>query len=347
MLTDAPFRMLKASTYAEVFMFKSLAIASSLLVTAAGVMSAQTADLTGSAATQSPAPVVRAYQANPAPPAPPQPPAPPTPPVAPDANQGPYSQSGQGPNQGQWDSRGPMVRRGRYRQDDGQEAMQRPAPIQDSQPVAGVWLRSRSTSVVRTISATPQGTEIRVEKGVLNVSVHQPSQHIAILVDLPGGQTSLLKDGLYTFNADTNTVRVLRGEAAAFPALNGHPEATPVSADGKGGRDSRDKGIKVKEDHQLSFVMSTVPGAERIKSVEAYPYELATDLLPAGGDGRQYANVSGEDGPYGYGYGGGYPYGYYPGYYGFGYPYGYGIGIGYYGGFGGGYRGGYRGGFRR
>jgi hypothetical protein len=238
------------------------------------------------------------------------------------------------------------MRRGRYRQDDGQEAMQRPAPIVETQPVAGVWLRSRSTAVVRTISATPQGTEIKVEKGVLNVNVHQPAQHIEILIDLPGGQTSLVKDGLYTFNADTNTVRVLRGEAAAFP--NG---LRTVAAEGK---DAHDKGIKVKEDHELSFVASTVPGAERIKAVEAYPYELGTDLLPAGGDGRQYADVSGEDGPYGYPYpyyAGVYPYGFYPGYYpgywGYGYPYGYGIGFAYYGGFGG-YRGGYyRGGFRR
>ncbi len=265
--------------------------------------------------------------------------------MVPDANQGPGPQSNQGANQGPWDSRGPM-RRGRYRQDDGQEEMQRPAPIVETQPVAGVWLRSRSTAVVRTISATPQETEVRVEKGILNVNVHQPSQHIAILVDLPGGQTSLLKDGLYTFNADTNTVRVLRGEAAAFP--NG---AKAVAAENK---DGHDKGIKVKEDHQLSFVASTVAGADRIKAVEAYPYELATDLLPASGDGRQYANVSGEDGPYGYPYpyyAGVYPYGYYPGFYpgywGYGYPYGYGIGIAYYGGFGG-YRGGYyRGGFRR
>ncbi len=312
-------------------MLKHLAFVS-VLVTAAASASAQTADATGSTATQAPAPVVRAYQANPALP---------PPPTAPDANQGSYSQSGQGANQGPWDSRGPMARRWRQnRQDDGQEAMQRPAPIVDTQPVAGVWLRSRSTAVVRTISATPQGTEVRLEKGVLNVNVHHPSQHIEILVDLPGGQTSLLKDGLYTFNADTNTVRVLRGEAAAFP--NG------LKTDAKG----REKGIKVKEDHQLSFVASTVPGADRIKAVDAYPYELATDLLPAGGEGRQYADVSGEDGPYGYPYYAGvYPYGYYPGFYpgywGYGYPYGYGIGIAYYGGFGG-YRGGYyRGGFRR
>jgi hypothetical protein len=251
-----------------------------------------------------------------------------------------------------------MARRGRYRQEDGQEVMQRPAPIVETQPVAGVWLRSRSTSVVRTISATPQGTEIRVEKGVLNVTVHQPAQHTEILVDLPGGQTSLVKDGLYTFNADTNTVRVLRGEAAAFPGPSVPLGVTPVAADAKTGHDSHDfhdKGIKVKEDHQVSFVAAVGAG---IKSVEAYPYELGTDLLPASGDGRQYANYSGEDGPYGYSYyAGGYPYGFYPGYYpgyysgyGFGYPYGYGIGIGYYGGFGGyrgGYRVGHRGGFRR
>ncbi len=41
-----------------------------------------------------------------------------------------------------------------------------------------------------------------------------------LLVDLPGGQVSLLKDGFYTFNADTQTVRVLKGEADAYPGAS-------------------------------------------------------------------------------------------------------------------------------
>jgi hypothetical protein len=223
--------------------------------------------------------------------------------------------------------RSPVERRRRQSQSE--------SAVVDSQPVMGVWLRSRTQSVVKTVSTTPRGTEIRVEHGVLNVNVHQPADHAEILVDLPGGQTSLLKDGLYTFNADTNTLRVLHGEAAAY-----------VGA-GQAG-----KPVKVKEGHQLAFVASTQP----IKPVEAYPYELTADLLPMGGNGdggggNGYADYSGDDGPYaypGYGFAGGYGYPYGYGFYPYGYyPYGYGIGIGYYGGFRGGFRGGYRGGFRR
>jgi hypothetical protein len=224
-----------------------------------------------------------------------------------------------------------MMRRGRQ-QDQSQ--------VVDSQPVMGVWLRSNQTSVVRTISATPRGTEIRLERGVLNVTVHHPADHAEILVDLPGGQTSLLKDGLYTFNADTNTVRVLQGEAAAFPGPPAGPTAGAANAAASSGN-RVEKPVKVKEGRQLAFNS----GPEQAKPVEAYPYEITADLLPLGnGDGRGYANTSGEDGPYGYPYpyyavAWGYPYGYgYP--YGF-YPYGYGIGIGYYGGFHGGYRGGF------
>jgi hypothetical protein len=213
--------------------------------------------------------------------------------------------------------------------------MQRPrrrAPIVDSQPVSGVWLRSEAGTEVKTVSSNEKTAEFRLEHGRLNVSVHQPAQHLEILVDLPGGQTSLLKDGMYTFNADTNTVRVLRGEAAAYTGVVG----------------SDTKPIKVKEDHQLAFV-----GARgEIRSVEAYPFEMTADLLPLGsgdrrgGEGYDYGYGYGDGAPpYGYGYygypyyagGWGYPYGW-----GYGYPIGYGIGFGYYGGFHRGF-----GGFRR
>ena len=212
------------------------------------------------------------------------------------------------------------------------------AQITESQPTPGIWLRSESTSTVTTVSATPQRTEIRLDHGRLNVNIHQPSQHSEILIDLPGGQTSLLKDGLYTFNADTNTLRVLRGEAAAWPG--------PITAS------ADTKAIKVKEDHQLSLIAATAGRPSEMKSVEAYPYELIADLLPLGNSGdRAYA-----DGEYVAGYERDYPryerpYPYfasawgYPGYYGYGYPFAYGIGFRYYGGFRGGY--GYRGGFRR
>jgi hypothetical protein len=194
----------------------------------------------------------------------------------------------------------------------------------DSSPVAGVWLRADSGSKVSTISAEPKKAEFRLEHGRLNVTVHQPQEHAEILVDLPGGQTALLKDGLYTFNADTNTVRVLQGEAAAYP----------------GTADSHAKPIKIKTDHQLAFTTSST----RLKSVDAYPYELSADLLPpsgVNGYGYRYGYEGYDDRgyvPYGYpyyAYGWGYPWAW-------GYPYGYGLGFGYYGGFGRGF-----GGFRR
>lgn len=225
---------------------------------------------------------------------------------------------------------GYQQRRGAWHQSD---------QITESQPTAGVWLRSESTSVLKVVSATAQRTEVRLERGLLNVTVHQPAQHSEILVDLPGGQTSLLKDGLYTFNADTNTVRVLRGEAAYLGA-----DAKPV---------------KIKEDHQLSLVAAAGGKPRRLKPDEAYPYELAADLLPPDSHGDRlygggYAGEGYVEGGYAGYYPGyyagyydypfysglwGYPYGYYPGFY--GYPFGYGIGIGYYGRFG------YHGGFRR
>jgi hypothetical protein len=177
---------------------------------------------------------------------------------------------------------------------------------------------------VETVTASSAVTELRVVQGRADVTIHHPADHSQILVDLPGGQVALLKDGLYTFNAGTNTVRVLHGEAEAYA-----------------GSKTDGKGTKVKETQQL-----TVSANWKLKAVDAYPYELTADLLPGGAA----AHGDGYGPGYGDGYYGGYPYyagvygypwgyGFYP--YGY-YPYGFGLGFGYYGGFGG-----FRGGFRR
>ena len=193
--------------------------------------------------------------------------------------------------------------------------------IKSSQPVQGVWLRSDPTATVNTLSATAAGTEIRVEHGRANVQVFHPMSNTEILVDMPGGKVSLIKDGLYTFNADTDTVSVLRGEADAYL-----------------GSDTNVKPIKVKEDHEYAF---------NGKPKDVDPRVAAADVLPGErGMGEAYSSGPGY-GEYGYG---DVPYGYppYPYYaYDYGYPYGfypyYGIGFGYYGGYYGGFRGGYRG----
>ncbi len=200
--------------------------------------------------------------------------------------------------------------------------------ITSSQPIPGVILRVDANTAVETVSADAKGTELRITHGVADVSVHHPGKDTRILVDLPGGQTNLLKDGIYTFNADTNTVRTLKGEADAFPG-------------------SAVEGIKLKEDHQITFTSA----ANGNRPAEVSGNELMADYLPSDrdtagrGDGYRAGYGPYGDGFYGYGYPSAYGYGYPYGYYGYPYGYGLGLGFGYFGGFGGGFRGGFHGGY--
>ena len=209
-----------------------------------------------------------------------------------------------------------------------------------AQATSGVFLRAGSGSTVQAISASVDNTELKVEHGVANISVHQPDRHARILVDLPGGQTDLLKDGFYTFNADTNTVRVLKGEAYAYPSA-----------------DKGQKPIKVKENHAVIF-------GGRDKAFGFDPFEARADLVPYSSPGGQ-SNVSNSSGygspydggsydnsPYDYGFASYDPYGmgmFGDGFYGGYYPFGLGLyGGGFYGGggyYGGGYYGGGYGGY--
>jgi hypothetical protein len=189
-----------------------------------------------------------------------------------------------------------------------------------SQPAPGVWVRAEQGSPVETVSTSKDTVELRLTHGKANVTVHHPAEDTAILIDLPGGQVSLLKDGFYTFNAEANRVSVLVGEARAYTA-----------------GDKGDKGIKVKEDHQL-VLTGNDPHA-----VDVGPYDVRADLLPSGNHGEPYRAGYPGAGFYGE------PYAYYPysawdygyPYYGWGVPFGVGLGFGYFGGWRGGW--GYRG----
>lgn len=231
------------------------------------------------------------------------------------------------------------------------QSTQPPAPVSrparpgrpvERQPAPGVFVRTDSPRAFETVSSAAGTVEMRLTAGRADVILDHPEPETEILVDMPGGQVSLLKDGFYTFNADTGITRVLHGEAIAYPG----PGDT--------------HGTKIKEAEQLTL-------AAPFHAVDADRFQLEADILPGFGPERQgdYAQGAYGDGPVydgfgGYGpygdgfYGGpvfaggfGYPLAYgYP-YGGFGYPFGVGIGFGYYGGgFGrfGGFRGG---GFRR
>lgn len=213
-------------------------------------------------------------------------------------------------------------------------------------PLAGV--RVVSDAPVATVSGAADTTELRVDHGRANITVEHPQKGALILVDLPGGQVDLLADGFYTVNADTNTLRVLHGDAQVFP---------PGAGDDA-------KGVSVHEAEEI-----VLGGAMHAHSAEAADFRA--DVIQERGGG-QYGGAYGR--PYGYGYarpyaypyvaaypyaGWGYPYAgwgypYYAGWgwdypyygYGWGYPYGWGLGFGWGGGYWGGYRGGYWGGYR-
>lgn len=206
----------------------------------------------------------------------------------------------------------------------------------NANPVPGVFVRVGPNSSVKEMTLDSTHLELRVEAGIVNVNVHDPQKDLMLLVDLPGGQTQMLKNGLYTFNAATDTARVLKGEALAFPASNAKAEP-----------------MKVKEYNKIEFGKDSKPH-------EFVPQQAMADMIPAPQRGGEYGGGGMYGPPRAYGYApyGGYgPYGGYApygdGYYGYPYPYygfvepwpwwgypyggfypGIGIGFGYFGGWG-------------
>jgi len=98
----------------------------------------------------------------------------------------------------------------------------------------GIFLRLGSNSTVRMVSPNLAHTEVRLERGRANVEVDQIYKQNTVLIDLPNGQTQLLQNGLYAFDADASSVRVFDGKAAVYPGQNFQSNIKPI--DVKGGR---------------------------------------------------------------------------------------------------------------
>jgi hypothetical protein len=214
----------------------------------------------------------------------------------------------------------------------------------------GIFLRLGEDSTVQMVSPDLTHTEIKLEQGRANVEVDQIYPQNTILIDLKNGQTQLLKNGLYTFDAGTATVRVFDGKAAFYPGVNPQANVKPID---------------LKGDHQL------VLNGEPLKPQHFNKDQASADPLYKWSSLRsQYLGQANLRLAVAYaGYPGSYP-GFYPGWYWaggpFGYtwlpgdglfwsPFGYGFyspfyirGGGFiYGGYGRGFnRGGYAGGFR-
>jgi hypothetical protein len=96
----------------------------------------------------------------------------------------------------------------------------------------GIFVRLGDNSTVQMVSTDLTHTEIRLEQGRANVEVDQIYPQNTILVDLNKGQTQLLKNGLYAFDATNSTVRVFDGKAAVYPGADLQANIKPVDVKG-------------------------------------------------------------------------------------------------------------------
>jgi hypothetical protein len=102
----------------------------------------------------------------------------------------------------------------------------------------GIFVRLGDNTTVQMVSPDLTHTEIKLEQGRANVEVDQIYRQNTILIDLKNGQTQLLKNGLYAFDATNSTVRVFNGQASVYPGANVQTNVKP---------------IEVKGDHQLAL----------------------------------------------------------------------------------------------
>jgi hypothetical protein len=184
----------------------------------------------------------------------------------------------------------------------------------------GIYLRLDDDSSVRMISPDLTSTQLALDKGRATVEVDEihPQDNVQIVDN--GVPTQLLKNGLYEFNADKDTARVVSGKAAAREA---------------------NKWVDIKGDHQLTL------SADAAQKAQHFGKDSAKDELYTWSSLRSeyLSEANGElAGYYGAGYAPGWywdpwfygytfigPYSFYsPFGWGF-YPFGYWGGFGYYG----------------
>src|SRR6266702_7468157 len=101
----------------------------------------------------------------------------------------------------------------------------------------GVFLRLGNDTTIQMVSPNLTQTEVKLERGRANVDVDQRHKQNTMLVDLKNGQTQLQKNGLYTFDADSSTVRVFDGQAAVYPGADLQANVKPIEVKGDRERD--------------------------------------------------------------------------------------------------------------
>jgi hypothetical protein len=111
----------------------------------------------------------------------------------------------------------------------------------------GVFLRLGDNSTVQMVSPDLTKIEVTIEQGRVNIEVDQLYKQNVILIDMKNGQTQLLKNGLYAFDAGSSTVRVFDGKAAVYPGADLQANIKPI--DVKGDRELVLNGEPLKPQH--------------------------------------------------------------------------------------------------
>jgi len=96
----------------------------------------------------------------------------------------------------------------------------------------GIFLRLDDNSTVRMVRPDLTHTEVSLEQGRAQVEADQIYPQNTILIDQKNGQTQILKNGLYEFNAENNTVRTFDGKALIFPGSNLQSKVKPIDLNG-------------------------------------------------------------------------------------------------------------------
>ena len=79
--------------------------------------------------------------------------------------------------------------------------------------VPGAFLRVADNSSVKMVNPGLANTEVEIDKGRAMVEATDINKNNDIRVDVDGVTTRILKNGLYDFDADQNTIRVFNGKA--------------------------------------------------------------------------------------------------------------------------------------
>ncbi len=197
----------------------------------------------------------------------------------------------------------------------------------------GVFLRLGNDTTVKMISPDLTHTEIQLERGRATVEADQIYKQNRILINQPGGQTQILKNGLYEFDAANSTVRVFDGKAAVYPGSDYNADIKPIGIGGgrqltltgdavKPQKFDKDKAQAGDSLYARSDLRSQYLGQANLELADQYAYGGVSGFAPGWawypglygytwlpGDGLFYS-------PFGYGfyspyyiYGGGFVYG--------------------------------------